>query len=97
GCPARVADSVIAGSRLFRNQFGERRDPPGALARFELITVNNRDAGRIVAAIFEATEPIEQNRRSLFAPDVTDDSTHIRRRRLPLPGEPRKRARGAKR
>ncbi len=44
-----------------------------------MIAINDGDASGIVAAIFEATKSIEQNGRSLRAPDITDDSTHTRK------------------
>src|SRR3954465_11852171 len=74
--PTRVTDSVMSGSGLLRNQLRERRNSPRALARLEMVAVNNGDAGGIVPAIFEAAEPIEQNRRRFLASDITNDSAH---------------------
>jgi hypothetical protein len=47
------------------NEFGERGDAASALARFNVIVVNNGDARGIVSAIFEAAQPIEQDGRGL--------------------------------
>ena len=51
--------------------------PTGAFPSLHLIAVHDRDAGRIVAAVFEATKTIEQNGCRFRASDVTNYSTHI--------------------
>ena len=60
-----------------RHEFPERGDAPGALARFDVIAINDRDAGGIVAAIFEAAQTIEKDGRCLRPADVTDNATHV--------------------
>ena len=61
GGPARVADAVRAGGRFLGHQFGKVRDASGAFARLDLLPVNDRDAGGIVAAIFEPTQTVEKD------------------------------------
>ena len=46
GGPAGVADAESAGRRLFRHQFSERGDAPGAFARLDAVAVDDRDARR---------------------------------------------------
>ena len=74
--PAGVADSVATGSGLFGHQFREGGDPSRTLAGLDVIMIDNRHTGRVVAAILEASQPIEQDRRRLRTTDVTDDSAH---------------------
>src|SRR5262249_26172548 len=59
--PTGVTDSIRSGRRFLRNQFGKRGDPAGAFSCFDVIAVDDRDPGGIVAAIFEATKTVEQN------------------------------------
>jgi hypothetical protein len=37
---------------------------------------NYGDAGRVIPSIFEATQPIQNQRHNFLGPDVSDDSTH---------------------
>ena len=75
--PASVTDSIGSGGRFLGNEFGQRGDATGAFTGLDVIAIDDGDAGRIVAAVFKATKPVEQNGRSLRASDVTDNSTHI--------------------
>jgi hypothetical protein len=75
--PASVADAVGSGGRLFRHELSELRDAPGAFARFDVLTVNDRDAGGVVAAIFETTQTIEQDGSCLGTSDVSNNATHV--------------------
>src|SRR6266404_2751333 len=47
-----------------------------------MVAVDDRDSGRVVATIFEATKAIEQNWRCFSVSDVTDNSAHIWRWKL---------------
>jgi len=58
-CPAGVTDAKRAWRGLFRHQFGERGDSPGTFTCLDVITIDNRDSGRVVTPIFEATQAIE--------------------------------------
>ena len=57
--PTGMADAERAGGRIFRHQFGQRFDATRALARLDVIAVDNSYAGRVVSSIFEAAQPIE--------------------------------------
>jgi hypothetical protein len=43
-----------------------------------MVAINNRHAGGIVAAVFEATKAVEQNGSGFRATYVTNDSTHTK-------------------
>ena len=77
--PARVADAESSGRRLLRHEFCERSDSPGALARFDVLAITDRNPGGIVAAIFEATQTVEQDGSCFRTSDVTDNATHEER------------------
>ena len=79
--PASVTDAVRSGGRLFRHQLSEFRDSPGAFARFDVLPINDRDAGGIVAAIFEAAQTIEQDGSCLRTSDVSNNATHVEEER----------------
>ena len=59
-----------------RNELGQRSDPTGALARLDMIAINDGDAGGIVAAIFELAQPLDEDGDDLFRSDVANDSAH---------------------
>src|ERR1700738_2513761 len=82
GGPAGMADAVGTGWRFLRHQFRESGNPARALAGFDMIAVDDGDAGRIVAAIFQTAQPLEQNGARFRAPDVTNDPEHIERLKL---------------
>ena len=50
-----LADPKSSSRRLLGHEFSERSNAPGALARFYVLAVDNRNTRGIVAAIFEAT------------------------------------------
>ena len=74
--PASVADSVGAGRRPRRHQLPQFGNAAGAFARLDLIPIYDRHAGRIVAAIFQPTQPIQKNRPRLRTSYVTNDAAH---------------------
>ena len=47
-------------------------------------SLDDRDAGRIVAAVFEPPQPLDQDRHDLLCPDVADDSAHVTLQSSPL-------------
>ena len=51
-----------------------------------MIAIDDGNASGIVAAIFKATQPIEQDGGGLRTPDITDNSAHISKKRY-LQGE----------
>src|SRR5262249_5599885 len=51
--PSRMAQSELTGERLFGKQILEVPQLPGTSANRQLLVLDDRDAGRIVATIFE--------------------------------------------
>src|ERR1700730_17649323 len=76
GSPASVADAVLPQGRFLGHQFGKIRDPSGAFACLHLLPVYDRDAGGIVATIFETPQTVEKYGRRFRASNISDNSTH---------------------
>ncbi len=75
--PAGVTDPEIAGRRTLGHEPREIADSAGTFAGFHLIAVNDGDSRGIVAAIFEATQTVEENGGRFRTANVTDNSAHI--------------------
>ena len=75
--PARMADAEVARRRLGVDGFGEFGDPPGFLPQVQFRAGARDQSCRIVAAVFEPLEAVEQNRRGLASSRKTDNSTHL--------------------
>ena len=75
--PASVAEAgrrgraVRAGPRL---QVVERADRADVV---ETMALEERDSGRVIAAVLQALEALEQERLALTRPDVSDDPAHV--------------------
>ena len=74
--PARVADAVLAVERLGRDHFLEPRQLAGAAPQLDRAVAHDRHAGRIVAAVFEPAQPVDEDRKDLLRADVADDAAH---------------------
>src|SRR5215469_437449 len=74
--PARVADADQALHWLFLDEIGERLQLALGAAALDRAVDEGRDAGRIIAAIFEAAEPVDQKRSDLLPPDDADNAAH---------------------
>ena len=61
-----------------REDFFEVGELAGSAADLEKSAVGaaDGDAGRVVAAVFEAPEPLNDDRNDLLTADVADDSAH---------------------
>ena len=75
--PARVAEAVEAGERLRLDGVFEIDQLAGAAPDFDRAVLDDGDAGRVVAAIFEPPQPLEEDGHDGLRSDVTDDSAHI--------------------
>ena len=60
--PARVADAVVAGDRVQRDDVLEIRQLAGAAPQVDRAVVHDGDARRVVAAILEPPQPVDENR-----------------------------------
>src|SRR5437588_7426193 len=67
--PAGVADAISAGRRFRRYELAELGDASGAFPGLNAIAVYDRDAGGIVAAIFQPAQTIEENGGRFRTPD----------------------------
>ena len=74
--PAGMPNTVAAADRLGPDDFFEPGQFPRAPSDLHLALLNERDSGRIIAAILESSEPVHQDRDDLFGADVTNDAAH---------------------
>ena len=75
--PARVADAVIARDRARPRCTSSRFDSLPALRRRSTCAVaHDRHARRIVAAVLEPPQAVDEHRHDFFRPDVSDDAAH---------------------
>src|SRR5207237_9514355 len=74
--PGRVADAAAAVQRRLRQEGPQAPDASRQLAGLDPTSVQDRDSGGVVAAIFEPAQALHQNRCRFPRPDVPDDSTH---------------------
>ena len=74
--PARVADAVVARERIQRDDVFEVRQLAGAPAQLDRAVVHDRDAGRVVAAILEPPQAVDEHRHDVLGSDVADDPAH---------------------
>ena len=75
--PARVADAAGAvEAALFLDLFFQIGDTPLRLDNAQAIPGKCRNARGVIAAVFEAVQPLDQNRKRVFAPRETNNSTH---------------------
>ena len=77
--PAGVADADLAGEP-FRKRLGQVPHPAGLLGDPEgrpRRAAEHREPGRVVAAVLEPGQPLQQQPRGLLPSDVSDDSAHV--------------------
>jgi hypothetical protein len=75
--PAGVPDAVEAVQRSEANGFLKITQFPGSAPNLELsVVAYDGDARRIVTAVFEAFQPVEDQRDDSLRSDITDDSAH---------------------
>src|SRR5579884_3755481 len=75
--PAGVADAVRAVNRVDADGVFQIAQFPGSAANRQMtISVQDRDSGRIVAAILQPAKPIEDNGHRLAIADIANNPTH---------------------
>src|ERR1051325_5334682 len=75
--PTRVTDAVSAVKRTQADGLFEIAQFSFGAPDLEFVTfVDDRDARGVIAAIFELSQPINDERHYLFVAYVTNDSTH---------------------
>ena len=75
--PARVADAVVAVHRAARDRCLEPRQFAGAAPELDRPVADERHARRVIAAILEPPQSVDENRQHFALPDVADDSAHL--------------------
>ncbi len=77
--PARVADAVDAVDWRDADGFLEVAQLSGGAANFKFaIVAHDGDAGRIISAIFQAPQAVQDQRHHALWADITDNAAHGR-------------------
>ena len=78
GRPARVADAGMARRAVAVEVIGEVRELAGLLLDEDGAVIGpHGDAGRVVAAVLEPPQALDQDRRGVTRTDVSDDPAHV--------------------
>ena len=76
GGPARVPDADIARDRAFVQAAGEIAQLADVATDRDLAILDDRDAGRIVAAILQPPQAFQDDLGRVARANITDDPTH---------------------
>src|SRR5207248_3513968 len=76
GRPARVTDADVRLHGILRQRVLEVHDLARAAADFEAAAVEHGETGRIVPAVFETLETLDQKWCGVFLTHITDDPAH---------------------
>ena len=77
GCPASVTDANVSVWKWVRSDLGlQIAEFSGLFASLEVAVGDNRDAGRVISAIFESAKASDKHIYGRFWAYVADDSTH---------------------
>ena len=75
-CPARMPDADAAGDRVSQ-QFSRRlRELADVAPQCDLTILDDRDTGRVVAAIFQPLQTVNDERRGVAIANITNNATH---------------------
>ena len=86
--PPGVADAVNAVGRIVAQRILEIHQLAGRTAKRNPLGADEGNSGGVVAAVFHAAQPVQQDRHDRFRADVSDDSAHmINSRVFPRPFE----------
>jgi len=79
GGPAGVGDARVAGRRATVELLGEVAELAGLFLHEDVTGIGQqRDARRVIAAVLQAAQPVQQDGRRVTRADVTDDAAHER-------------------
>src|SRR5439155_4247409 len=78
GGPTGVADAEAAGRRPFVEIADQVGNASGPLAQVQVRSRQGRQAGAVVASVFQAAQALNENRFRFLRPDVADNATHAR-------------------
>src|ERR1700722_3541466 len=77
--PACVPNAVGTFDRGFGNGFFQVPELAGGPTDLQLAVLGDyRDAGRVVAAVFQFPQALDDNRNNFLRPDITDNAAHER-------------------
>ena len=76
GRPARMTDADVRLDRMLEQRLLEIGDLTDPAAHLQATAVDDGEAGRVVAAIFEALEAFDEERRRVLVAHVPDDPAH---------------------
>src|SRR5690606_30136364 len=93
--PAGVAEAVASLERAAGERRLEVDELPRAPADFDVAVVDDRDAGRVVTAILETPEPLDEDGEDRPLTDVPDDAAHGGSPQQTTGGRQRRARRGA--
>src|SRR5262245_40648390 len=75
--PSRVPQAVISLDRIFPDGVFKVPQLPARAPHLQFpLGINQRDSGRIVAAIFQPPKPFDNDRQRRLSSHVSDDPTH---------------------
>src|SRR4051794_15316650 len=77
GCPTRMAHAHRSLEVSVAELFFQALQSAFAPEDLNLILLQNGDAGRVVAAVLEPFQSIEQNSLGIVKSDITYDSAHV--------------------
>src|SRR3989338_10994585 len=86
GRPSGVTNADLARDGSMTDSLGQRAQLAGALADLDPLAVQDCDPGRVVAAVLQAAERVQDDRRALRFSDVAHDPAHVIWSRLRLLG-----------
>ena len=75
--PPGVADTDCARNRLLVHQLLEGGQAAFLLYNTKALLIHHRNAGRIIPPVFQALQPIENDRHSAFVSHITNNAAHI--------------------
>ena len=76
GGPARVTDADVTFDGRFDQPVGQVAEFSNVAADGDAAALNDGDARRIIAAIFQPAQPVQDDLGRVARADVTDDTTH---------------------
>jgi hypothetical protein len=72
-----VADAVVAGERRRPQHVLEAGELAGAPPHFDAFGPNHGHAGRVVAAVLELSQSLDEHGDDLLLTDIADDAAHV--------------------
>ena len=76
GRPARVPDAVVARNRIGFDDLFEVRQLAGAPPQIHRAVVHDGDARRVVPAVLEPPQPVDEHGHDVLRSDIADNSAH---------------------